>query len=244
MQSSMRWLDPKDAALTAISEAEPTRPPNSIERRAILMPAQTLRLKKPLSIQTKLTVLVMTSLAVAMLTASLISMWHEADRFLRAKQETLRATAFVFGAAASAATARQDAHGVGQVLRGITNIPQIRFAQVSTVEGEQIAALGAAVRRSNDLDIGDISADPTLWALVMADTIAVTTPVIDGGKSVGNLTLVAESDLRSRIWAVLGFAFASSMIALVPSLLLTRRLQRSITRPLHQLARAMDDVAR
>lgn len=200
--------------------------------------------KRLVSIQTKLTLLVLTSLAAALLVASIMSMWHEANRFLSAKQETMLAAAHVFGAAASAPTARQDGPGVAQVLRGITHIPNLLYAEISTPEGERIAEIGGAVRLVSDLDIGDMSSTTSLWSLLRADTLAVTTPVVDGGRTVGRLTLVAESDLRSQIWAVLGFAFAGSMIALVPGLLLTRRLQRSITRPLHQLADAMDDVAR
>lgn len=63
------------------------------------------------------------------------------------------------------------------------------------------------------------------------------------GKVVGKLTLIGESDLRSQIWRVLGYAFIGSMIALLPGLMLARRLQRSITGPLHQLASAMNHVA-
>lgn len=195
------------------------------------------------SIRTKLTWLVLASLSAALLVASVISMSHEANRFLRTKQETMLATAQVFGAAASAATARQDAIGVGQALRGITHIPHLLYAEVAKVDGEQLAGIGAAVRLVSDLEIGDMSESTSLWSLLVADTVAVTTPVIDGGKVVGKLTLIGESDLRSQIWRVLGYAFAGSMIALLPGLMLARRLQRSITGPLHQLASAMDHVA-
>ena len=153
------------------------------------------------------------------------------------------ATAQVFGAAASAATARQDGVGVGQALRGITHIPHLLYAEVADTDGKQLAAIGAAVRLVSDLDIGDLSETTSLWSLLFADTLAVTTPVINGGKVVGELTLISESDLRSQVWRVLGYAFLGSMIALVPGLLFARRLQRSITRPLHQLASAMDRVA-
>ena len=196
-----------------------------------------------MSIQTKLSWLVLASLAAAMLMASVISMWHEANRFLVTKQETMLATAQVFGAATSAATAAKDGAGVGQALRGITHIPHLLYAEVADADNMQLAAIGAAVRLVSDLDIGDRSEKAALWRLLLADTVAVTTPVINGGQVVGNLTLVSESDLRGQMWSVLVYAFAGSLIALVPGLLLARRLQRSITSPLHQLAGAMDHVA-
>ena len=197
-----------------------------------------------ISIQTKLSWLVLASLGTALFLASLVSMWHEANRFLVTRQETMLATAQVFGAAASAATERRDGVAVGQALRGITHIPHLLYAEVADADGVYLNSIGAAVRLVSDLDIGDMSAGTALWPLLLADTIAVTTPVIDGGKVVGRLTLIGESDLRSQLWRVLLYAFVGAMIALVPGLLLARRLQRSITVPLHQLAGAMDDVAR
>ena len=196
------------------------------------------------SIQSKLTWLVLASLAAALFMASVVSMWHEANRFLATKQETMLATAQVFGAAASAATARRDGVGVGQSLRGIARIPNLLYAKVTARDGEQLADIGSAVRLVSDLDIGDMSSKASLWRLLLADTVAVTTQVVDGGKIVGTLTLVGESDLRGQLWRVLAYAFFGSMIALVPGLLLARRLQRSITIPLHHLERAMDHVAR
>lgn len=199
---------------------------------------------RSVSIQTKLTGLVLSSLAVALLMASVVSMWHEANRFLRTRQETMLATAQVFGAAASAAAARGDGASVAQALRGIAHIPHLLYAEVVDANDAPLASIGSAVRLVSDLYIGDMSAKTSLWSLLRADTLAVTTPVIDGGRIVGKLTLVGESDLRGELWAVLGYAFAGSMVALVPGLLFARRLQRSITRPLNQLAGAMDEVAR
>ncbi|APH71109.1 hypothetical protein BSQ44_06800 [Aquibium oceanicum] len=196
------------------------------------------------SIQTKLTWLVLSSLGVALLMASVISMWHEANQFLLQKRETMAATAQVFGAAVSAATADDDAAGVQQSLRGIARIPHLLFAEVIDRDGSQLASIGSVVRLESDVDIGDTFASKNIWRLLFADTVAVTTPVIDGGEEVGKLTLIAESDLLSQVWTVLGYALVGSAVALVPSLLLAWRLQRSITRPLHQLTRAMDDVAR
>lgn len=199
--------------------------------------------RRSVSIQTKLTWLVLSSLAAALLMASVISMWHEANRYLRTRQETMLATAQVFGAAASAATARRDGVGAGQALRGITHIPHLLYAEVVDAQDVPLASIGSAVRLVSDLYIGDMSARTSLWSLLRADTLAVKTPIINGGQIVGQLTLIGESDLRGELWAVLFYAFAGSMVALVPGLLLARRLQRSITRPLNQLAAAMDDVA-
>lgn len=219
-------------------------------------PAITARLSEPsktesqlvskrlVPLQTKLTWLVLTALGTALLFASIISMWYEADRFLRTRQDTMLATAHVFGAAVSAAAARQDGPGVGQALRGIARIPGLLHAEVAAPDGRSLATIGSTVRLVSDVDLGDLSGNVSLWSILLADTLEVTTPVVDGGRVVGRLTLVAENDLRDQIWAVLGFNLAGALFALVPGLFLARRLQASITRPLHQLAGAMDDVAR
>ena len=200
--------------------------------------------KNLVSIQTKLTWLVLSSLGVALLMAAVISMWHETNQFLRTKQETMAATAQVFGASVSAATARHDPAGVQQSLRGIARIPHLLYAEVIDTDGSQLASIGAVIRLQSDVDIGEKFAKEDLWRLLLADTVATTTPIIDGGVEVGELTLIAESDLFSQIWKVLGYALIGSAAALVPSLLLAWRLQRSITYPLQQLTRAMDNVAR
>jgi putative two-component system response regulator len=194
-------------------------------------------------LQTRLMRLVASALVTAMVVVAFLSMWHEANRFLRTKHETLLATAEVFGAAASAATAERDSAAISQSLRGITRIPTLLYAEVSTPEGEPLAAIGEAVRLASDVDISETSAI-SMWSLLVARTIAVTSPVVHGGQIVGSVTVVAASDLMSRIWAVLGLAVAGAIVAVIPSLLLARRLQRSISQPMRHLADAMDDVSR
>lgn len=199
--------------------------------------------RRLVSLRRKLTTLVMTSLAVALVVTSVITMWHEINRFLQTKHDTLMATASAFGATASAATARRDSYNVAEALRGIAFIPDLLFVEISTVDGMRIASLGAAVQGDSDLIINDVSPDRPLLSILAAETIAVRTPVVHGGERVGYLKLISRSDLSDQLGAAISVVILSSVAALVPSLLLASRIQKSITRPLIQLAGAMDRVS-
>lgn len=109
-------------------------------------------------------------------------MSHEANRFLRTKRGNDAGDNARCSVRPHQPPRRQDAIGVGQALRGITHIPHLLYAEVAKVDGEQLAGIGAAVRLVSDLEIGDMSESTSLWSLLVADTVAVTTPVIDGGE--------------------------------------------------------------
>jgi putative two-component system response regulator len=194
------------------------------------------------SIHARLSTLVFTAVAIALMTAAVLSIWREANFFLETKQENLSATASVFGAAVSDATALQDADRIRQSLRGITRIPGILYASVAATDGKQIAAIGTAVRLVRDLETDGKSAGARVWLLLTAQTVATTTPVINAGRQVGSITIVSEVSFLNSVAALLGLAFSGSAIALFPAFMLTRRLQKSIARPLEKLAAAMDRV--
>ena len=196
------------------------------------------------SIRGKLDRLVLLSVGIALVVAGALNVWHEADRYLVSKRDTLLATAQAFGAAASEAVAAKDQAAVTQAIRAIARVQGLVRAEVEDESGVPLAELGSAVRLAGDLDLDEAGTGPLL-ALLTSTTIAISVPIVDSGERVGRLRLVTDmGDLFGRFSQVLLTALLGSVVALGLGLLLSHRLQRSITRPLVALSDAMAAVER
>lgn len=196
------------------------------------------------SIRRKLDRLVLVSVGVALVIVCALNVWSEADRYLVSRRETLFATGQVFGAAMSKAVAASDSTAVLQGLRAIGRVPGLVSAEVRDRRGESLAMLGSAARLGGDVDFDD-SGGGSLLGLLTSGTVQMAVPVIDGGVRVGQLVLVGDTrELAGRFVGVLEVAVAGSALALCLGLVLSSRLQRSITRPLAALATAMAGVER
>lgn len=190
------------------------------------------------SIRRKLDRLVILSVGVSLACVSVLDLWNEADRYLTSKRDVLLATAQVFGAAASKAVAQGDADAVVQGLRGVARIPGLESAEVRDANGRSLASLGSSVRLAADADFS--GQQGPLLQMLTSRSVRVTVPVVDGGQTVGSLSLVSATDgLAGRFGRAMAGAAAGFAIAIGLGLVLSRRLQRSITRPLVSLAAAM-----
>ena len=202
-------------------------------------------LQRPVrSLRRKLDRLVLLSVGIALAAAGLLNVWSEADRYLTAKRDTLLATARAVGAANSRGVAARDTASVLQGLRAIAQIPDLSRAEVQDREGVVLAELGDSIRLTGDLDIGD-GGSGSLLGLLSGRTVRVAAPVRDGGEDVGTVVLIGDTaDFAGRFWRGLAIAAGGSAAALALGLVLSHRLQRSITRPIESLSAAMEGVER
>lgn len=187
--------------------------------------------------------LVVVSVAGAVVAASGLSVWHEAERYLSARRDVMLASAQVFAAATSQAVAQGDAAAVMQGMRAVGRVQGLVRAQVVGRAGQPLAEIGSTVRLADDLDLTDASGSPL--ALLDTATVAVTVPVVDGGQEVGRLTLVSDlSGLPAQFQGVFPKAALGALLALAVGLALAGRLQRSVISPLVALTQAMQEVER
>ncbi|WP_375459979.1 HD domain-containing phosphohydrolase [uncultured Enterovirga sp.] len=201
-------------------------------------------LKPRRSIRGKLDRLVFLSVGIALVVAGAMNVWHEADRWLASKRETLFATAHVFAAATSKAVASGDAGAVTQSLRAIGRVPGLVRAEVLDKRGAVLGEIGSAVRLGTDADL-DEGREHSVMALLTSRTLQVSVPVVDGGEQVGRIVLVSDTgDLMDRFQGALLAATAASAVALALGIFLSHRLQRSITGPIVALSAAMANVER
>ena len=191
------------------------------------------------SIRGKLVRLVLVSVGISLGGAATLDVFHESRRYVLTKRETLLATAQVFSAATSKAVATRDTAAVMQAIRAVARVPGLVHAEVEDSTGETLAQIGDAVRLSGDLDLdGSDAVSP--MDLLSSRTVQISVPVVEAGRPVGRLVLVSEtSDLMDRFVSVLLTAAAGSALAVMIGLVISLRLQRSITRPLVSLTQTM-----
>jgi HD-GYP domain-containing protein (c-di-GMP phosphodiesterase class II) len=194
------------------------------------------------SIAVRLNRLVIIAVGVALAFATALNLWRDLENYAASKQQTMLATAEVFGAAASQAVAAGDAGRVSQALRAVARIPGLERAEVTDAQGAPLADIGVMARLTSD-PLLDVANDISLWDMLASRTISIAVPVVDGGREVGRLTLVTNTaGLGHQLLVTLMMTIGGATVTLLLGLLLASRLQRSITRPLVALTRAMENA--
>lgn len=196
------------------------------------------------SLNGKLGTAVAVAVAAALMVDVGLGLWRETQRWAREKEDALFGTAQVLAASVGKAVQARDTASVQNALRSVGHIPGQLYVSVEDSDHAELASMGDAVRLGNDLTLkraGTISA----LDLIRTRTVQVEVPVIDSGAEVGTIRLVSDTqDLFTRFGQVLSAALWSGLAALVIGLLVSIRLQRSITRPLVRLTDVMAGVAR
>ena len=159
---------------------------------------------------------------------------------VEAEQVRLKSSAAAFGAAMSLSVARSDTRGALEVLRGLRDLPNVRYASVSDADGVLIAEIGGtAMLMGRD----GAAAGKGLWAFLTAETVSVDHEIPYRGQVVGTMQLHAEIGwVRERY--VEGFLIAISFGSLVIALtiLIARLRVRKIVDPLRTLTSKISDI--
>ncbi len=193
-----------------------------------------------MSLSRRLVGLVVAAVGTGMIVSAGMSAWQQSVQYAQGRRDLLLATAQVFSTAAAASAFDRNAPGALAGIRAIGNVPDILYAEVQTVEGFALAALGTAPRL-----VGDFSADgdQSVFAMFSSRTVQVSAPIVYGGQPAGRLILIGgTAGLWERLLATLAMTGVGGLVALMVGLLVAWRFQHGITRPLHQLMRAMADI--
>ncbi|MFL5122892.1 MAG: ATP-binding protein [Microvirga sp.] len=194
------------------------------------------------SINFKLGRLVLIAVGIGLALVAGLGVWHETGRYTASKREALLAAAQVFGAASSRALANGDVNAVLQAMRAVGKVPGVVFAMVEDRTGAPVADLGSAVRLEGDLNL-DAGQEVSLWRLLSSRTVQVSIPVVDAGEPVGRFIVVSDTnDLFGRFRDLLLTSVTGAALAMAIGLMISFRLQRSITAPLVALTRTMAAV--
>ncbi|MES1198437.1 MAG: EAL domain-containing protein [Pseudomonadota bacterium] len=187
------------------------------------------------SLNRKLTLVVVAAAMTAVLVIAIGALWQEARRHTQGKLDYLAATASVFASATSAAVARNDQHDALEALRGVAHAPDLLYARVATLDGRRLAEIGSGILLQSDVRLDD--GDRTSYqAALFSRTLQVSLPIIQGGRVVGRITLVADnSDLLPSLGGTLLQTLLGALAALAVAAAVASRLQRWVARPLLKL---------
>jgi len=143
------------------------------------------------SLARKLIALVMIAVTAGMAVSALLTIWQEVEHYAETRRQVMLTTARVFAAAAASAIAQVKQQETIEAIRGIGQVPGFQFVQVRTPDGGVLAALGSASRLVSD---PSINADdkPSILDLLRGGTILISVPVVDGGRDVGQINLIAD----------------------------------------------------
>ncbi len=198
--------------------------------------------KKPTkSLRSQLTALVIVAIfgTVAIVAAS--SVWREATQYRDKEFAEHQATAKIVAAAISEHVAAGDKPGTISTLTDVADIATIEYIQVELINGDAFVERGGA-RPPLRTIATDFSIDQ-LAVFFTPKPIIIDTPVLRNGVPVGALTIHARaSDFNNRIGVLMYDALVAGIFAGGIGLLITLKMQRSITDPILALADVMGQV--
>src|SRR5262245_4550230 len=196
------------------------------------------------SLHRKVIVLVIAAVGVAVAVSTGITVWSQADDYGAMRRQTLTATAHVFAAAVSPATAVHNAKEAFFALHAVGRVPDIQYAEVRTPGGQVLASLGNASRLVTDVTL-EGNETVSVIDLLTSTTMQVAVPILSGGTPVGQIVLVGGiSDLWPRLLSTLALTLFGGLLALTAGLVVAWRFQQAITQPLRLLVHAMDGIRR
>ncbi len=204
-----------------------------------------------------------TSVAIAFLAGTLLSLWQEVNRYADDKRDALVAIANVLAAASARATAAGDEAAAARVLNAIGRTRDARIlgnatrdgdaADDRTGAGDRSELVYAAIERPDGsiladrgltarlLDDFDLRKGQSPLALLTSRTALVAVTVEEAGRTVGTLILVSDlADLTDRLLALLRTSALISSLVMVLGFAISYAIQRAITQPIAALAGTMD----
>ncbi|MFN3746284.1 MAG: ATP-binding protein [Hyphomicrobiaceae bacterium] len=174
--------------------------------------------------------------------AATASGWRDFERRFSAKQIELNGVANVLAAAVEPSLSLGADRDVRQVLRSMGRLRAVTFVRVRGADGRDVASFGNGVVVARGAEAKSPGAVGP-FELFSLSTFPVQVPIMSSGTQVGDLTLIADvSELRTAFVDSLRTALLIGLGASLVGFLLALWLQRFVSKPLRDLARAMRGV--
>jgi len=194
------------------------------------------------SIRTRLALLVLASVGVAVAVMTLVSAVRDGRREAALQLEQFRAAAAVLASTGAEATAEKSASKAYRSLRAINLLPGVSYARIETLDGRTLAETGSGARLSRDVQVGGQDSASTV-SLLRSGTVEVRAPVVHGRQPVGEVVLLGQtSGIFARLGGALVVSLLAGVLAALVGLLVAWRLQRRITAPILSLKDSMAAV--
>jgi signal transduction histidine kinase/CheY-like chemotaxis protein len=197
---------------------------------------------KHLSIKSKLTLISMSTTAAALLLASLAFVSYDYLSFREQQMSDMRTLANMLGAGNTAALSFDDRKAAVETLGTLTTRADVIRARLLTPDQREFAAYERA-----NTGLGAAGNPPELppGTHITWTQLAVSQPVVFGDDTIGTVYLESDrSESIARIRRFAGITFLVLLLSMMVAFVVTSWLQRLISRPILQLARAAEQVSR
>jgi PAS domain S-box-containing protein len=199
-----------------------------------------MRSYRNLSIQLKLQGIVMITCAVALFVAAIGFTLYDRSAFLEEKTQDLQASARMVGSNSTAALSFGDTQTAREVLSALQAKPSVIDSCIYSKDGRVFATY------TRDLKHGEFSA-PIMHSdstAIDKDKMFIFQPIMLSGESIGTILIVADlRDLHERLTRFLEIDSLVLLASLAVAFLLSIRLQRVISGPIHELAMTASSVS-
>jgi two-component system sensor histidine kinase/response regulator len=192
------------------------------------------------SIRQKLQGIVLIACGVALLLASGAFTLYDRATFLHAKNEDLDASAKMIGSNSTADLTFRDLKSAREVLGALQAKKNVTHACIYDADGKVFATYSR--------DPADASFSPPPMArdgtAVVAGHVELFKSIVLNGESIGTIYIQADlEDLNDRMIRFVEIAFIVLVGSLAVAILLSYRLQRVISGPIHELAETAASVS-
>jgi two-component system sensor histidine kinase BarA len=195
------------------------------------------------SIRTKLALLVLTSVGIAVLLVAGVSAWRDGRRDAALQADRLRATAAMLASLTAEPAWRHDAPAAFSALRSIQLLPGVVYARIDDGDGKLLAETGSGSRLIRDADVTGGVGARSMLSMLHSSTLQATAPVVYATRPAGRITLVAKADNNTgRLLDSLLVTALAALVATLCGLAAAWRMQRRITTPIVALTEAMGQV--
>jgi two-component system, sensor histidine kinase len=174
-----------------------------------------------------------TSLA-ALAIAAVTLLLYDIDTYRKSSLDELVTIAEIIGVASAPALSFRDPQSAKQMLQLLRAHPRVVIGRISDVKGLEFALyeVDPGNKRAVPLNLGDER------HAIKDDMIAVSIPVAANGEAIGSVFLQSRYEISTRLFQYLGVLLAVTIASLLAALLMSTRLQRTLTRPIVTLAQA------
>jgi EAL domain-containing protein (putative c-di-GMP-specific phosphodiesterase class I)/signal transduction histidine kinase/CheY-like chemotaxis protein len=194
------------------------------------------------SIRTKLSLLVLASVGVAVTLVTGVLAWRDGDRETHAAVDRLSSIAKVTAAMSEEAAAAGDRQRAFAALRAIAVMPDISYARIERLDGSLVAETGSGVRLSHDVR-QEAGKSASIASVIGSQTAEVRAPIYFAQRPVGRVVLLGKlADGWARLASSLLLSLAAGLTAALVGLFVAARLQRGIAGPVVALTSAMQAV--
>lgn len=195
-----------------------------------------MKFRRARSIQDKLNLILVATVGVALLLASVALLAVEAREAWRLSQRDLVTSAEVIGLASEAALAFSDRKVGEQNLRVLEAKPGVEAAALYDAQG----ALFASYRPVADVRVPERG--PPAGVRFGWSDATVVRPVLSNGEAIGSVYIQVHHGLVGDLAEYIGWLLAVMVVSLFGGLLLAHRLQKSVTEPILDVARVAQTV--